>query len=342
MGIIREMLDARMADQGRAYVKKTASEMARHLNVDENTIRTRMRKLQQSGFLRAWWMAINPTLVGQELYQVWFDVNRPSSKQDVIKKISLLSGVVVIKNFIGDSLSVMLYCEGGDGCRKNSALMTAIANSSEVVSVREPFPTPPIRLRENDLAIIKSLHKDPLKSHVQVARDLGLSSKTVKRRIEMLTDAHAIFLVASPNLKALEGGIMCSLLVFYKNNKPDSRDRVQREVLNQLASELIYAELDDSQHAYFSFLITNVARTEELVRWTEKLEGVASCRIDMMHEILTFRETLDEQVDKLLQMHPLQRKSMPVDARERRSEDFRPAKEPLPEKLAKKREERRK
>lgn len=304
IGIIREMLDNRMADPARASIKRTRSEIARHMNVDENTIRSRMKKLEQSGFLKAWWMAVNPTLVGEELYQIWLDVNQPSSKEDAIKKISLLHGVVVIKNLIGNSLSVMFYCDGEGAFKKNTALMTAIANSQKLTVVKEPFVRPSITLRTNDLAIIKSLREDPLKSYVQVARELSLSTKTVKRRIETLTDSYAVFLVASPNLRALEGGVMCSLLIFYEGDKPDSRRRVERELLSQLRNELLYAELDDTQHAYFSFLITNVTRVEEITRWAEKLEGVASCRVDMMQEILTFRETLDEQVDRLLRTSP--------------------------------------
>jgi len=95
--IIREMLESKATSPVDSNVRKSLSSIARKLRVDENTVKNRIDRLRRSGFLRGWWVGINPNLVNQKMAQIWFDVKNSSAKQEVIEKIALIPGVALIK-----------------------------------------------------------------------------------------------------------------------------------------------------------------------------------------------------------------------------------------------------
>ena len=112
--------------------------------------------------MKGWWVGINPTLIGQEMAQIWFDVRPPSVKADVIQKISLIQGVAVVKDFFAASLGAVIYYDGPQTLGKTLELVRKIANASDVVSVNEPFPKCSISLTMDDWGIIKSLAEESL------------------------------------------------------------------------------------------------------------------------------------------------------------------------------------
>jgi DNA-binding Lrp family transcriptional regulator len=294
--IIREMLESKATSPVDSNVRKSLSSIARKLKVDENTIKNRIEGLKRSGFLRGWWVGVNPNLVSQKMTQVWFDVNNASAKQDVIKKVSLIPGVAVIKNLFGNSLCIAFYYEGERTLRKTTELISSIAGSSSATTASEPFPTCRITLSSDDLKIIKSLQKEPLKPYTEIARELGLSVKTIKRRIIRLTEGDALYIVAELDPKFLSGGIVCGLLIFYDDRRPD--DLVE-EIISYLGDKLMFANLDDLHHGYFAFVITNLAMAQQILDWALDRKGVSSGRIDIVQEVISLYSVYEEQLEKL-------------------------------------------
>jgi DNA-binding Lrp family transcriptional regulator len=294
--IIREMLESRATSPADSNARKSLSSIARKLKVDENTVKNRIERLRRSGFLRGWWVGINPSLVGQKMVQFWFDLRDPSEKPQVIKKVSLIPGVAVIKNFFGSSLCVAIYYEGEQALKKTTELISSIAGSSVTTSANEPFPLCKITLSSDDLRIITILQKDPLKPFTDIAEELGLSTKTVKRRIFRLTEGDALYMVAELDPKFLSGGIVCGLLIFYDDRKPKY---LEEEIVSYLGDKLMFANLDDPDHGYFAFIITNLAMAHEILNWALAQEGVSKGRIDIVQEVISLYGVYGEQLEKL-------------------------------------------
>lgn len=298
--IIRDMLESRATSPFDFSAKKSLALLAKHLKVDENTVKNRIEKLYESNFLKGWWVAINPNLVNQRMAQIWFDVKDPTSKEEVIKKISLLPGIAVIKNLFGSWLSLILYHDGEQALKKTRELMSMIALSQEMISVDEPFPHCSVNLSVDDLKIIRAFQKDPLKSYVQVAKELSLSPRTIKRRISKLSDEEALYLVAEMKPKFVKGGITSGLLVFYSN--PELRARANDGLLSYIGDRLLFANLDDTQHGYFAIMITNIAQANEILRRGLEVPGIANGRIDLVEEIFYHYDVYGEQLEKLERM----------------------------------------
>jgi len=189
-----------------------------------------------------------------------------------------------------------LYYEGEQTLKKTTELISSIAGSSSTTCANEPFPTCRITLSSDDLRIITSLQKEPLKPYTDIAKELGLSTKTVKRRIIRLSEGDALYLVAELDPKFLSEGIACGLLVFYDDPK---RKYLVDEIVSYLGDQLIFANLDDIHHGYFALIITNLAMAQQILNWALAQKGVSSGRIDIVQEIISLYSVYEEQLEKL-------------------------------------------
>jgi DNA-binding Lrp family transcriptional regulator len=154
-------------------------------------------------------------------------------------------------------------------------------------------------LSDDDLRITTSLQKEPLKPYTDVANELGLLTKTVKRRITRLTEGDALYLVAELDPKFLSGGIACGLLVFYDDPR---RKYLVEEIVSYLGEQLIFANLDDLHHWYFALIITNLATAQQILNWALAQKGVSSGRVDIVQEIISLYSVYEEQLEKLQHM----------------------------------------
>lgn len=229
--------------------------------------------------------------------QVWFDVKAPFRKQEAIKNVSLIPGVAVVKDLFGDSICIVLYYEGEQTLKKVTDLIANIAGSKNIISVNEPFPKCHITLKHDDWRIIHGLQKDPTKPQTLLAKELGLSAKTVKRRLSKLIDGDALYQVAELNPKSLSGSIICGLVVFYKD--PASTHPVKETIFSRIGQQLIFANTDDVHHGYFALVITEVAAVREILDWTLQLPNVAGGRIDIVQDVISIYGVYEEQLEKL-------------------------------------------
>ena len=295
--ILRSILSSGPDFSADAGFRRSFSSIARGLRVDESTVANRVRRLRRSGFLRGWSVGINPHLVGQEMAQIWFDVNEPASKEDVIGKVCLLPGVAVVKDLYGPSVCVVLYYEGEATLRRTTELLLRLGGSRGSTSMVEPFPNCNLTISDEDLRIIRNLQKDPLISDVKLAKVLGRSARTVKRRIRRLLGGEAIYLVAELNPKFLTGGIVAGLLVSY--DAPARKASAEPEVLAHLDDRLLFAHLDNPLQGYFAIFLTSIGKARETFREVLGIPGVRKGRLDLVQEVTSLYSVYEEQLERL-------------------------------------------
>jgi len=295
--ILRDILESQATSPLDASVRKSLSSVARRLKVDENTVKNRIERLRRSGFLRGWWVCVNPNLVGQRMAQVWLDVRSASTKRALIEKLSLLPGVAVIRDLYGPSLSLVIFYEDERSRKKTFDLISSIAGPSTLTYVDEPFPASSLVFSRTDLKILGILQKEPQMPYAEIAGELGLSSRTVKRRIARLAEGNALYLVAELNPKFLSGGIVCGLLVFH--DERGNKSAAERNIVSHLGDQLLFADLDNPHHGYFALIIENIALAEPILNWALAQAGVSNGRIDVVQEVISLYGVYEEQLEKL-------------------------------------------
>ena len=266
--------------------------------MDEVTVRNRIKRFQQSGFLKGYQLIVNPALLGVRLGQLWFDVRPPSGKEDLIRKLSLMHGVLAVSDSYGSSLSLIIMYGDEISAEKEFGLIAMMSNAQSLVRANIPFPGCAIELTHTDWRIIKALHTDPRQSYSVISRKVGISQKTIKRRLQRMIEERALFVIPSWNPKALEGAIIADLVVFYAN--PGSKTDLDKRIVSHFDNFLVSTRLSDIEHGFFNFIIGNLSTAKEILTWVNHQPGVGRAFIELVQGRIEVYESFNEPLDRKL------------------------------------------
>jgi DNA-binding Lrp family transcriptional regulator len=178
------------------------------------TVYNRYKKLQESGSMSKWQIFVNPTFFGYRALDVMAYVQPESGKADMIRKIRLIQGVFVMLNFYGKALKIIMVYDSEESRSRAVELISRITNAERITSSRMVTPVSKTeRITETDVAIIRALSDDARKSPVLLAKELGLSTRTVRNRVEKLRRENTIFTLPNLNLGGIPGSIAVYLSV---------------------------------------------------------------------------------------------------------------------------------
>jgi DNA-binding Lrp family transcriptional regulator len=280
----------------RSEVRETQASIARKLHLSKQTVKHRIDGYRNSGFLKRWQIFLNPKLIGQELAQVHLDVIPPSSKGDVIAKIRLVDGVWHIANMYGNALGVGLSYENETALRNRLQLIARICNSEQVSLGRIPFPSCGYRFAPIDLAIIRAANGDPWQSNESIAKRAGVSTRTVKRRLDSMIRERAIFVTPNLDVTRLKGTIVADLMVFFAGMSPASE--AEQEVA-RIINEKFVSAVKGPGYSYSEMLLGNIAEKSGILTRVKMLDGVKEAYLDLVEEHLPQHEIFDVQIEML-------------------------------------------
>ena len=299
--IFRELVQDRVAFCT-SDIRRSFRVVAKKLHVDEVTVRKRIGKIQSSGFLQYWVVLVNPRLLGLRIAQLLFDVSSPSTKYDLIEKLKLLPGALVLVNCFGSSLFFSFFYQDEDSLQRQVELVSRMSSAKDMVCTRPPIPECKIKLTATDWGIIRSLHRNPRKSYGTVGRELGVSSRTVKRRLQRMMNQRAVFILPSMNPRALEGVTQADLLVSYEN--PRSKAEIDGRLMTLWDDHLVRAEIGDREYSFFNLFVKNISQAQEVLDWVNGQPGVRSARIDLVEDRIESYAPLSAELDKRLVQPP--------------------------------------
>jgi DNA-binding Lrp family transcriptional regulator len=283
----------------RSDVRQSYSSIARKLKVDEETVRRRIRRAEQRGLLRGPELVLNPHLMGRIplAMEVRVADSTNAKKLTVIQQIKLVDGVLFIIDLQGDSLSVLLYCESEQAASRRTALISSIAGATDPLILRKVgLPSCDLSLTRTDLLILRSLRSDPRKDTAEIASEIGVSTRTVERRISVLSSNNAFFYLLKPDFKRAEGTV-CRVIIFYKDGKRKTElDKMIRSRLERI----VFSVTSESSVSQVTFVGNNVVEAEEIEEWIRGLDGVASTSMGVIREFILTSAWLDDEIERML------------------------------------------
>jgi DNA-binding Lrp family transcriptional regulator len=263
-------------------LKTSLREIARKLQVDDVTVRNRYKRLREKGVL-SWKVLPNPNLFGYRQMNILVDTPPKSPKEGMIRKLKLVHGMVAIFDLHGDSLGMNLLFDSDQSLSRTIELISRITNAENITQIRPAFPAAQTnRLTETDWAIVRSLEGDASKSYVQVAKELGITARTVKNRLLKLELNRALMIGPTLNVAAIDG--MIGLILFYSYSKRELKDAVDQTILSRFGGSYLWATLDDPDRAYLILVAPTMASVKSYLKWTKEQVGVAGARAEIVVE----------------------------------------------------------
>jgi DNA-binding Lrp family transcriptional regulator len=276
-------------------VRISYAHVAAGLDVDEETIRNRLKNMNDVQFLRGWQLILNPALLGREAAIVELHVDESESKPEVISRLSLLPGVILIDDFYGRGLAVSTLYENHSTLERQVRLMASLCRGPAPVSWKLGFPPCELTPTRTDWRIMQALRRDGRGRLSDVARNLRLSTRTVKRRMNQLVDGSAFYLDPVLSLENV-GGVRCR---FWVTSETSWKQAVDKAILSGLP-RIISTHTAPPEHSLFVAQLSNLREVDERLLWMKQLGGVREVRSTIEVEHIHVQEWLEGEIEKRL------------------------------------------
>ena len=240
-----------------------------------------------------WSLLVNPAFFGYRVAEVMVDVQPESAKPDMIRKLKLVHEITGMVNFYGSGISLYVIYNGDESRSRTIELISRITNAEKITQSRMPMP-PSLtnNLTAIDVAIIRSLSKDARKSTLLVAKELGLSTKTVRKRVDRLRRENTILPLPVVNIASIPGLIPIYLSYAYSDG--EVKTSVDREILSHFDASYIMGSFADPDIGNVAIGASTMADVAKILEWAKLQPGIASARVDIATETFMFPEKLVE------------------------------------------------
>jgi DNA-binding Lrp family transcriptional regulator len=275
-------------------VRETYSNIAKRIGVDEETVRRRLKRAERLGSLPGWKMMINPHIIGYEAACLDLEVGNEDGKDKAISEIGQVEGVIKILDFRGKGLQVTLYYPNDEALRKKVKLIGSVSGSLSEPTVWEVrFPMTGIRMTRTDWTIVEAMLEDARKSLEDVSKNVGVSARTVERRLTKMSEECVVYLQGTPNFRNFVG-LSCVFLVFC----PDAeKKRGVDEIVLSKVRRIELANTSGKQYSTFVTVFDNLSESDDFMKWVRALEGVKSVKMGIMKDLIVVQDFLRKQVD---------------------------------------------
>ena len=271
--------------------------IGRKLGLDEKTVRVRVKKMEDDGFIK-YYQAM-PSLALFQLKNTntyRFEALNIATKRRVIEYIQELPFIVEAIDYLGQVVSVSI---SGTSSEEIDQVASGLASRFELYKwilgsriIREPVSVAD-RL---DWQIIQELRYDALSGVKELSESLSITPRMIEYRIKKLLGSDMLLVRAIISSQKQQG------LIFYELEMSVDETK-QYEVIKRLSE--IYAEKLWSVRTLAAgvllanFFAFTLAEPEEAYVNTLKLEGVKSC------SLFIFKETVEPKkpnwMDRLIE-----------------------------------------
>jgi DNA-binding Lrp family transcriptional regulator len=272
-------------------VRISHARVAERVGVDEETVRSRLRRMNDVGFLERWQLIVNPGLLDREAAIVELRVGDQESKQESIARLMLLDGVILIDDLYGTELAVLTLYRGRAALERQVRLFGSLCGCRSPISWKLGFPPCELTLTRTDWRIIQALRREGRGRLADVARTLQLSTRTVKRRMLRMVEGNAFYLDPILNLGKV-GGVRCRLLV---TSQPNRKQAVDEAILSGL-ERIVSTNTAPKEFSLFVAHLSNVGEIQPLTGWVKALKGVTAVRATIEVEHIHVEPWLEGEI----------------------------------------------
>lgn len=287
VGIIRELAHPQTFQWD---IRVSFADVGRRLGVDEETVRTRVRRLEEEGIIAGWEVVPNPGLLGRELVRVELPRPAPSAEAKVREALLAFDGAYLVFEFHAAGPALVFFAPPGAARERQLRVLAAIAGEPRSPTV-QPCPPPRAALDPLDWRFVAALRRNPRRPYHELAAELGASERTLRRRLERLTEGQALMLSPIVDQTRVTGVVVVHLAV--EVDDPARRAAVDAE-LQRVPGRMFFAALPTVSR--LSFGARGMGEAMAVRDRVAAMAGVRSAVLDVTLRRISVLAWLDEEV----------------------------------------------
>ncbi|HYA70411.1 MAG TPA: AsnC family transcriptional regulator [Thermoplasmata archaeon] len=293
--ILRELNQASGVLPGRPGFRASYREIARAVSVSPGTARNRINRLYASGVLTGSSVYANPSVLGLEAGAYAVEVSHSHRKRDVINRLRALEGVYFIQNFRGTLVGVAFVYPDTVAREQTLESILGITGASGGFFSVVPYPPCHETLSPPEWKLVSRLVQGSFARYADLARELGVSVRTIKRRVSKLVRSHAVLCVATLDYRALSGCVPTDLIVAFSS--PAARHEAERRILALVRDRMIFAGVWTDIGLY-SLVLPKVSMASQIAEDVARIPGVGMSRVEIVEEHIDQVGSLRKYVDR--------------------------------------------
>jgi DNA-binding Lrp family transcriptional regulator len=278
---------------------------ARVLKLAPGTAKARVRRLEKEGVIAGYEIYPNWTQLGLFRASYLFRCPDARVKEKALPALDQLEGVIGVENFLGAEVG-MEFCHRGPNELERRVKLTSklLGDASAVGYV--PFPSLPIRaaLSRLDWRIIKALRHEANRPLPAVARELKVSARTVRRRVDRMWEEGSIDTVAKLDLARVANHIFCNFLIHFQGERdPETAKRFKLAFDPNWA--YCWSPPDRSvANLVMGMVFRSPTEVSEMVRRMQAIEGVGRVEPLVSVSYTSNEAWIDDEIDQKIQTAP--------------------------------------
>ncbi len=296
VAILRELSQSNTMLPAKVGLEASYWEMARKLGYSRGTVRNRVKKLYASGVLRGSSVYLNPSLLGLSGASYAFDVSPSRQKSEVIEQLKLMDSIHSVHNFRGSLIGIHLVYENEADLKKLVDQLLEVSGASEGLLSRVPYPPCKTTLDKSEFSLIRALLQHGFRSYAELSRELGVSVRTLERKLAKLLSVGAILSLPTLNYRAIDAGVPADIIVVFE--KRESKVEAEKKILLIVGEYLVFFG-NTEEYVVFNLVLPNLAKVNELTFKVKQVEGVKTARSELVEEHLDLTVNLRNCLERL-------------------------------------------
>jgi len=303
--ILREMYRTRRVTVAGIDPRLNVTHIAKRLGTSRTRIARRLKIWSESGFIRRYDVWPNPALLHLSGWSANVRVTDRLDKPEFFRRLGTVDGIVSAIEFLGDWVSVQFVAPDEEAGRRRIELLRhlkGVAEVEEAYGWRQLDPK--VALSPLDLRILQALRERPRGTLTEIARTVGISTRTMTTRYERLVESWAVWFVPVFDFTQLP---LVNMNVWLHPGA--SRDRVIQAVVKRFPWALEFGwsgfgpqEVED----YMVLFVTlpSVGAIEEIERLVRGVPGTRDVEVVVMLRTHSFPGWFDELLGRLSRPSP--------------------------------------
>lgn len=297
--IFREMYRSGWGIAAGVDPRLNANRIAHRLGLRRDQVDSHLKQWTRYGFLERFDVRPNPALFDLFCFSIEIHLVDSFHKDKLIERIGLLDGAVGCIDYEGDSVSAQFVALGESDIQRTTQLIRGLAGVAEV---GDPIPWTPLKPRRVltplDLRIVRVLRNNPTQPLSDLARQVGVSTRTITTRYGHLVDNLAVWFVPVVDCRALAQPIVRVRVTL---GASESREIIARSFRKAFPHSLEVLRVGfglriPDKEVIFIALCPSAARIEELEGFLRHLPGVESVDVRVLIRSVSFPATFDRLV----------------------------------------------
>ncbi len=263
-GVVRKPADLR------------APALAARIGTSAPTVRAHLARMREAGFLEGFVLIPNPALRGQDI-GVSFHRIPTEGKSRAIARLGEVPGLVSFIDFVGPPLIVFGHASD------EAAWSTMMAAHSEALGALPEWHTfattllrrDPPAMSDLDRRIVAALAGDALRGPEDVAKEVGVTRRTVQTRLDRLLDEQCVYLAPYIDRSRVPGAVLYMVML---RVEPERRAAIVEGTRRLLGDRLLAVgnPSADDHHLMVNAWAHHAGAAEESRLLLEALPGVMS------------------------------------------------------------------